>query len=109
MDSALLLAPQDTFVRRHIGPNEEEIATMLATIGAGSLDELIDATVPAAIRLRRPLQIPAPRAESDVLAELRALASKNQIFRSYLGMGYWRIRDGTRPIHLISRRLPRGV
>lgn len=84
-----LLAPQDTFVRRHLGPNAQEVATMLATIGVGSLDELIDATVPAAIRLSRPLQLPGPRAESEVLAELRAMARKNQLYRSYLGMGYY--------------------
>lgn len=84
-----LLAPQDSFVRRHLGPGADEQAKMLAKIGVGSLDELIDATVPAAIRLRRPLQLPEPRAESDVLAELSALAKKNQIFRSYIGMGYY--------------------
>lgn len=84
-----LLAPQDSFVRRHLGPDADEMATMLATVGVGSLDELIDATVPAAIRLRSPLQMAGPRAESDVLAELRSIASKNQLYRSYLGMGYY--------------------
>jgi glycine dehydrogenase len=84
-----LLAPQDTFVRRHLGPDEYDVAKMLATIGVKSLDELIDATVPAAIRLHRPLQLAEPRAESDVLAELSALAEKNQIYRSYIGMGYY--------------------
>src|SRR5688572_5141908 len=78
-----LLAPQDTVVRRHMGPAAQDVIEMLATISVGSLDELIDATVPAAIRLRRPLQMAEPRAESDVLAELRAIASKNQLYRSY--------------------------
>lgn len=84
-----LLAPQDTFVRRHIGPDADEIATMLATIGVGTLDALIDATVPASIRLQRPLQMAGPRAESEVLADLKAIASKNRLYRSYLGMGYY--------------------
>jgi glycine dehydrogenase len=89
LDIQALLAPQDTFVQRHIGPDAEEVAKMLAEVGVGTLDELIDATVPAAIRMRRPLQMAGPRAESDVLAELRAIASKNQLYRSYLGMGYY--------------------
>ena len=84
-----LLAPQDTFARRHIGPDADEVAAMLATIGVSTLDELIDATVPASIRLRRPLQMAGPRAESEVLTDLKAIASKNQLFRSYLGMGYY--------------------
>ena len=89
LDAQALLAPQDSFVRRHLGPEAPDVAKMLETIGVSSLDALIDATVPASIRLSRPLQIAEPRAESDVLAELRAIASKNQIFRSYLGMGYY--------------------
>ena len=84
-----LLAPQDSFVRRHIGPSDHDVAQMLSTIGVGSLVELINATVPAAIRMRRPLQIGEPRAESDVLAALRALAGKNKLYRSFLGMGYY--------------------
>ena len=84
-----LLQPQDDFVRRHLGPGPEEVASMLATVGAESLDGLVDATVPAAIRLRRPLNLAGPRAESDVLAELRDMAAKNQLTRAYLGMGYY--------------------
>lgn len=84
-----LLAPPDSFVRRHIGPDPEDVAKMLETVGVGTLDELIDATVPAAIRLRRPLQLAEPRAESDVLAELRTIANRNQLYRTYLGMGYY--------------------
>ncbi len=84
-----LLAPQDDFARRHIGPNADDVAKMLQAVGVGTLDELIDATVPASIRLRRPLRIAEPRAESEVLAELRAIAAKNQLYRSYLGMGYY--------------------
>ncbi len=76
------------FVRRHIGPDEADRASMLAALGRGGLDELIDAVVPPAIRLSRPLNLPAPASEAEALAELRALASRNQVWRSYLGQGY---------------------
>ncbi len=61
---------------------------MLDVVGHASLDAFIDAVVPADIRLRRPLALPAARSEQDVLAELRNLAGRNEVFRSYLGMGY---------------------
>jgi glycine dehydrogenase len=83
-----LLAPTDTFVHRHIGPTDSDIKEMLATLGLQSLDALVAATVPAEIRLRRPLALGPHRGEHDVLAELRALHDRNQIFRSFLGMGY---------------------
>ena len=61
---------------------------MLTTLGYDSLDAFIDAVVPADIRLREPLRVPAARTEQEVLEELRQLAAQNQVFRSYLGMGY---------------------
>jgi glycine dehydrogenase len=79
---------QDSFVRRHIGPNPVEVEEMLSVLGLSSLDELIDATVPADIRLARPLDLPAPVSEAGMLEELRGIASRNRIFRSYIGMGY---------------------
>jgi glycine dehydrogenase len=82
-------APQDDFARRHLGPQPADLAQMLETVGVDSLDELIDATVPAAIRLARPLNLPPARSESEVLADLRGLAAQNQLVRSYLGMGYY--------------------
>jgi glycine dehydrogenase len=78
----------DTFVPRHVGPNEAEVREMLEVLGFDSLDALIEATVPAGIRLGRRLELGAPRTEPDVLNELRAIAGQNQIFRSYIGMGY---------------------
>jgi glycine dehydrogenase len=80
--------PQETFIPRHVGPNEEEIGAMLELLGHAELDDLIAATVPAGIRLERPLRLGEPRTEPDVLKELRALAVRNQVFRSYIGMGY---------------------
>jgi glycine dehydrogenase len=76
------------FIRRHIGPGESETASMLADIGAASLDDLIEQTVPASIRLSAPMNLPKPMAESQALAELKALAKKNKVFRSFIGMGY---------------------
>jgi len=87
VDRSALTHP-DTFVRRHIGPNGAEVAEMLETLGHRSLDELIDATVPASIRLRRPLALGPERSEYELLSELRRLAGKNKVFRSFIGMGY---------------------
>src|SRR5690349_21297442 len=82
------ISPADNFIPRHIGPNAAEVAEMLALLGYATLDELIDATIPAPIRLRRPLAIHGARTEHEALAALRAIARKNRIFRSYLGYGY---------------------
>src|SRR5690606_1840019 len=62
---------------------------MLATVGYGSLAALADAVVPASIRTRRPLGLGAPRTEHEVLRDLKALAKKNRIFRSFIGTGYY--------------------
>jgi len=78
----------DGFVPRHVGPSEPEVAEMLGVLGYATLDELIDATIPKAIRFRRPLAIHAGRSEHEALASLRSIAKKNRIFRSYLGYGY---------------------
>ena len=83
-----LLGPTDTFPRRHIGPNEAEVREMLALLGYDSLDALIGDTIPAAILRRDALRLPAPRGENEVLRQLEALAARNQVFRSFLGMGY---------------------
>ncbi len=87
--------PADTFVRRHLGPSEADVAAMLATLGLGSLEALVAETVPAAIRLGRPLRLdppaglePGPRGEHETLAALRALAGRNRPARAFLGAGY---------------------
>src|SRR5436190_21385893 len=76
------------FAYRHIGPRLEDLADMLQTVGYRSLDEFIDAVVPAEIRLRRPLALPPGRSEREVLQALRGLAGMNRVFRSYIGLGY---------------------
>ncbi|MFA6962760.1 MAG: aminomethyl-transferring glycine dehydrogenase [Opitutaceae bacterium] len=83
-----LLAPTDSFARRHNGPDSAEQAAMLKWINQPSLDALVDSTVPPHIR-RDALDLPAALGEAAALAELRALAAKNQIFRSHIGMGYY--------------------
>src|SRR5438105_6464903 len=78
----------NSFARRHIGPNQPARAAMLAEIGFENLDALIDATIPKNIRLDRPLNLPEAASEWDALAELRKLAKKNVVARSFIGAGY---------------------
>ncbi|HWY76553.1 MAG TPA: aminomethyl-transferring glycine dehydrogenase, partial [Verrucomicrobiae bacterium] len=82
------LAPADTFARRHIGPDAAATRQMLETLGFTGLDAMIDAAVPPEIRLSRPLQLPSARGEHQALTELRSIAGQNQVFRSFIGMGY---------------------
>ena len=79
----------DRFVSRHLGPTDADIQEMLATLGLQSLDALVDATVPEDIRMRRPLALDPNMGEFETLAMLRALHDRNQVFRSYIGMGYY--------------------
>lgn len=78
-----------SFLWRHIGPTPAKIEQMLKLLGLPTLDALIDRAVPQAIRLKQPLQLPAARSEYAALAELKEIASKNQVFRSLIGMGYY--------------------
>ena len=77
------------FVSRHIGPNETETKEMLKEIGLPSMEELIDKTIPANIRLQAELNIPNPISEFEYLKELREVAKKNKIFINYIGQGYY--------------------
>jgi glycine dehydrogenase len=86
--SPAAFAHPDQFLRRHTGPRADETAAMLKTLGYDSLDAMIDALVPADIRLAAPMNIPAALSEFDALRKLKAIASKNQVFKSYLGLGY---------------------
>src|ERR1700737_4250178 len=82
------IPPAESFVPRHVGPDDRDVAEMVKTLGFASLDALIDATVPAKIRLRDGLDLPKGMTEPEVLSYFRALAAKNQVFRSFIGMGY---------------------
>jgi glycine dehydrogenase len=83
------LTEVDTFVSRHIGPSAADQRAMLEALGYASLDEFIDAVVPEKIRFRGTLRTGRPRTEHDVLSQLRAMAAKNRVFRSYIGLGYY--------------------
>src|SRR5688500_9111059 len=82
------LAPAESFVPRHIGPSASDIEKMVRVVGYDTLDDLIDATIPANIRHDRALAIPGGKAEHEVLADFRAMAARNKVFRSFIGMGY---------------------
>ncbi len=84
-----LAQASDLFLSRHLGPRERDLPAMLSTVGASSLEALIEETVPSGIRLRRPLELPEPRGEFELLEELRAIARQNQVFRSFIGQGYY--------------------
>lgn len=77
------------FVNRHVGIADEEIPSMLETIGVNSLDELIDQTIPANIRLKEPLNLPEAMTEREFAEHIAELASKNEVFTSYIGMGWY--------------------
>ena len=80
---------KDNFVSRHNGPSEAEQQKMLAVIGVKSMDELIEKTVPNAIRLPKPLDLPAGMTEGEYLNHIHALMAKNKIYKSYIGMGHY--------------------
>jgi glycine dehydrogenase len=94
-------AAVDSFVARHVGPSSAEQQAMLATLGYDSLDAFIDAVVPEQIRFRATLATGPEQTEADVLASLRRIASKNQVWRTYIGMGYY----GTHTPNVILRNV----
>jgi glycine dehydrogenase len=80
---------QESFADRHIGPDEKELQGMLDVVGVGSLDALIDQTVPPAIRSKEPLKLAPGLSEHEALAVLEAIAARNQLFKSFIGLGYY--------------------
>lgn len=82
------LTPTTKFENRHNGPSSEEIMFMLNKIGAASLDELIDQTIPKSIQTGKPLDLPPAQSEAEFLKNFKVLASKNKIFKSFIGLGY---------------------
>src|SRR3979411_3133764 len=77
-----------TFVRRHIGPSPRDLSAMLETVGAASLETLMGQTLPSSIRQKAPLDLGSPLSETEALAHMSELASKNQVFTSLIGQGY---------------------
>ncbi len=84
-----LLPPADHFVKRHLGPRSQDVTDMLHAIGLSSLDELVEQAIPGAIRLDGALKLETPRSESMAMEELRELAEMNEVYRSFIGMGYY--------------------
>jgi len=95
------LAQPDAFLRRHLGPDAAEQQAMLQTLGLNSRDELIEQTVPPAIALHAPLDLPKALDEPSALAKLRGYAQQNQLFTSLIGMGYY----GTHTPNVIVRNV----
>jgi glycine dehydrogenase len=87
--AADLTAVSDSFADRHIGPSEQAVASMLELLKFNSLDEMTSAAVPSKIRLESPLNLPFPKTEFQTLKELKDIASKNKVFRSFIGLGYY--------------------
>ncbi len=88
-DPLSTLQNSNEFVQRHIGPTPTQIDTMLAAIGASSLQDLMESTVPASILRSDTMDLPAALTEAQALEKLRVLAAQNQVFRSHIGMGYY--------------------
>jgi glycine dehydrogenase len=88
MQSTAILPHPDQFIHRHLGPSPDEIAEMAKLCGYDSLKAMTDAVVPRDIRLQQPLNLPAAMTETEALAALRQIASRNQVRRSLIGMGY---------------------
>jgi len=79
----------DNFINRHNGPSESDIQLMLKKSGANSLDELISQTIPASIRMEKPLRLAAGISEYEYLHKIREIGKKNKLFRSFIGVGYY--------------------
>lgn len=79
----------EQFVTRHNGPRDHEVEQMLKVVGAASLNELIDQTIPQDIRLKGPLKLDAPLSEYQYLSKIKSIAAKNKVYRSLIGMGYY--------------------
>jgi len=86
-----VLSPSDTFVSRHVGPSEAEIAEMLKVVGVNSLDGLVDTTVPKHIRLEKELVLEPARSETEALAHLDQMIGQNELKKSFIGMGYYEV------------------
>ncbi len=80
---------KEQFLERHIGPRAEDMEEMLKVIGVKSVDELIGQTVPESIRLKEPLDLPAPLSEDEFLTRIKAVAGKNKLYRTFIGQGYY--------------------
>jgi glycine dehydrogenase len=86
---ALKIEPKSDFVRRHVGPGKGEIQDMLGFLGYSDMEGLVKDTVPDSIRFQRDLNLPKATPEHLLLREIKGIAQENEVFRSYIGMGYY--------------------
>jgi glycine dehydrogenase len=91
----------DHFINRHISPLANDTETMLKTIGVSSLDQLIDETIPAHIRLKERMKLPEPMTEAELLNMLGKISAQNKLYKNYLGMGYY----GTHTPNVVLRNI----
>ncbi|MCY7359301.1 MAG: glycine dehydrogenase (aminomethyl-transferring), partial [Rudanella sp.] len=99
---SLTIRYQELFEDRHNGVQDQEFSEMLDAVGVSSIGELIDQTIPASIRLDRPLDLPAPQSEARFLANFKKIAGQNKVFTSYIGQGYY---DTTTPTVILRNIL----
>ena len=97
----MLKSSQRDFIRRHIGPSEEDQSKMLNELGFKNLDDLISKTVPENILLKEELDIGEPNSEYEALRKLKAISKKNKIYSNFIGMGYY----GTFTPYVILRNI----
>ncbi|MEC4986238.1 MAG: glycine dehydrogenase (aminomethyl-transferring), partial [Oscillatoria sp. PMC 1076.18] len=83
------ISASDSFVSRHLGPNENEVQEMLQVLGFSTLDQLIESTIPAGIRFQGSLNLPEAKSESAALKQLQEIAAQNLVSKSFIGMGYY--------------------
>ncbi|MEJ1096596.1 MULTISPECIES: aminomethyl-transferring glycine dehydrogenase [unclassified Pseudoxanthomonas] len=95
------LEHHSAFIERHIGPNDSEIAHMLQAVGYDSLEAMTDAIVPGSIKSTAPLSLPDAITEEEALAKVRAIATRNQVYRNFIGQGYY----GTHTPKVILRNI----
>src|SRR5690554_3279181 len=86
---------QEKFEKRHISVRKSDLSAMLQTVNLESLDQLIEKTVPANIRLKKPLHLPPALSEVEYLKKMKQMASKNKVFKSYIGQGYYDVNTPT--------------
>lgn len=91
----------DNFVDRHIGPRDHELPHMLKTVGVNSMDQLIAKVVPDSVRIKKPLRLPDAMNEFQYLNHIRNIGTKNKMFRSFIGQGYY----GVAPLSVITRNV----
>jgi glycine dehydrogenase len=99
----------NNFINKHNGPRKQEVEKMLKKIGVKSIDELIGQTIPQSIRLSKPMNLPDGLNEIEYINHLKAIGSRNEVFKSFIGLGYLKIRAGTHLTPLTRQRFRKAA